>query len=196
MQFRSDEQRKAIFAKLKKGKKGTGTKPKPPSKPSNPNPPFVIGGGQTPTPPPGTWTGTGGAIYETPDSNWFQAPPTAPNYGTNLNQLTSPGVGPYNPPTFQQFQPPTTLWGDLYLISQGVEPSTGNVQWGYGTPGTLKPPSPLQFGKGETWRINLFHSIGRDEDFFGKWNPVKGISKLPNTALSPKRNQPRPWWAK
>lgn len=163
-----------------------GGGPKPP-RPGLPRPPK----GKRPSPPKYPLTLTGGGIYKPPPSNWFIHQPGKPNYGN----LPNYGVGPYEQTWTSDFVPPTTIWGDLYLIAMGVDPATGNILHGWGTPGTLKPFPQMSFGYGETWKIELYKNLGKSEGFFGKLTP-EGFVPTPPSYLAPNRNNKRPWWAK
>lgn len=207
MPFISDDQRKAAFARMK----GRGGGPRPPGAgrlPRGGKPPSLFDilkdllgkdpknfipkppGPGIPGVPSGPVTLTGGAIYGTPDSDWFIHQPGEPEFG----KLPGYGIGPYDQQWTPEYKPPSTLWGDLYLIMNGIEPSTGNVLHGWGTPGTLKPFPQMSFGYGETWKIELYKNLGKSEGFFGKLTP-EGFVPTPPSYLAPNRNEPRPWWA-
>jgi hypothetical protein len=221
MQFKSDEQRRAVFARLRGGKGGGGQPPK--KKPKGYTPPTtgipgtgpgldVIladiwmggpGAGFTPKPngpgipgiPAGSSIGTGGAIYGTPASNWFIAPPKDPDYGS----YSGPGVGPYQAPTFPNFQPAQTFWGSMYLIVNGVDPNTGDKLPPMGTPGTVKDTISIEFAN----EVIIGSGFGTN---FGinKKNPKFNPAYYGNTGdlssawhgQAPKALKKRPWWAK
>jgi hypothetical protein len=125
----------------------------------------------------------------TPPANWWihNAKPTPPNYGS----YNGPGVGPYNTQFTPAFEQASTLLGELYDIAQGIDPYTGNTLPPYGTPGTLK------YGVGSPGFDLTIEAIGRDA---GRHSLTFGgpFAQIPSryTVRSPKRNQPRPWWAK
>jgi len=99
---------------------------------------------------------------------------------------TAMGIGPYSQ-EFTEFQDPLTLLGKLYDIFTGVAEG-GNIQWGPGTPGTLKDDLSLELAN---MRINAgLYKRGTNPAFFG------GTAKLPGIGLNPNRNKTRPWWAK
>lgn len=107
--------------------------------------------------PAGSYTSSSGAIYATPDSNWFLHVPgtTPPDFGSYSGE----GVGPYA----QEFSltPAQAAWlyekntgmgTQLYnLIVNGVQPGAVGTQQHFGAPGTLiyDPFNPT-LGK-ETW---------------------------------------------
>lgn len=141
--------------------------------------------------PGGPVTLTGGAIYGTSDSDWFIHKPGKPDYG----QPGVGGSGPYEQTWTSDFVPPTTIWGDLYLIAIGVDPATGNILHAAGTPGTLRPFPEMSFGYGETWKDEEYRLAGMSVAFFGKRNK-KGFVPTPPSYRAPNRNNKRPWWAK
>lgn len=145
MPFKSDEQRKAAFARMKGNRGGGPRPPKPPKPPGlGGNPPPHPGmllviewmlqqgpPGWQPLPPgqgiPG-WGGgsvtlTGGAIYDTPGSQWYisnqEDPP--PYYG----QLPSQGIPQYQQQFTQYWTPPESLLGQLVAIWSGLDPYNG-----------------------------------------------------------------------
>jgi hypothetical protein len=136
----------------------------------------------------GTWTGTGGAVYNTPASNWFVHHPSAPGFG-NYN---GPGVGPYQAPVFEQFQPAQTIWGSLYLIASGIDPNTGDILPPYGTPGTLRDEISLTLANQAIDAGWGGISGGKNPAYFGDTGKLSSAywGKAPN------RNKKRPWWAK
>jgi hypothetical protein len=185
MPFVSDDQRKAVFAKLKK--KGGGSTPKPPKAPK---PPKGGGSGWTPGQTPGTVVGTGGAIYGTPAQDWYQAGQQAPAAHTWGNYQTENGVGPYEQQFTPTFTPPETLWGELYDIATGVAEG-GNIQWPAGTPGQLTAIA------GTIWADPFYEQVAAGNLPPGYGTIVGGVeAELPGTYLNPKRNKKRPWWAK
>ena len=208
MQFKSEEQRKAVFARIKGKGGGGGRGPKPPKPPKPPGtggdqmPPLfdIINFGQgsdfqqlpsgpgIPGTQPGTsWIGTGGAIYNNPGSNWFTNE-ASPNYGT----LPDVGTPQYQQPTFAQFQPAQTLWGALYLIVNGVDPDTGRIIPPKGTPGTLRFTTHSPGYDLNHERQAAGHASSYLSSFYG------GVGH-PSSAYwgqAPKALNKRPWWAK
>ena len=214
MPFVSDEQRKAVFAKLKGGRGGGRRSPRAPRPPSQtpagdslfdilnigtggvfdfvplPNAPA-----QAAT-PAGSATLTGGAIYDTPASNWFvNQPSQTPNFGT----YNGPGIGPYNQEfslTPQQaaflYQQNTGIGTILYnMLTKGVDPyGQGGQLLPYGTPGTLEF---YLFGKYssvyETWQKD-------HKEYFGDTanTPSPGISSQFLNQKKPKKKKKGPSW--
>ena len=87
----------------------------------------------------GGWANFGDPLLETPPmvSN-------NPYAGMDFGTLPGYGVGPYQAPTFEDFQPAETLFGQLYDIATGVDPYTGQHQQRLFAPGTLQF-NPLNF---------------------------------------------------
>lgn len=156
MPFKTDEQRKAAFARMNSKERGGGPGR---GRPSLTHPgleavvKWMLGSGKKSTPKPwtgfvsngpgiqgsqaGTVTLTGGAIYSTPGSQWYiyQPPPETPAY---FGQLPSQGVAPVVQVAPTEWTPPTSLFTSLVMIASGVDPNSGNMLPPPGTPGTLK----------------------------------------------------------
>ena len=202
MQFKSDEQRRAVFARLKGKGGGGGQPPRPPRSPGTPPTTGIPGTGPgldviladiwnpsglpvfTPLPPgpgipghgSGSSVGTGGAIYNNPASNWFVNPP-APN--TNYGSYTGtppPGNGPYQAPVFLQFQPAETFWGNMYDIVHGIDPETGDKLPPMGTPGTVKDPISLVLAE-QAIDANWFgeRNKGQNAAYYGSYGQISSV---------------------
>jgi hypothetical protein len=152
MPFKNDDQRKAAFARMKGGR-GGGTRRRytAPQRslwdilgiadPSSPRYADRVARGPGIDYTQGTFTGTGGARYNTPGSNWFISGENQPNYPGSPG-----GTGLYQGFMENEFTPASTLLSALYdLAIRGVDPDTGQMIAPYGTPGTLK------FGAGTPW---------------------------------------------
>jgi len=190
MQFKSDDQRKAVFARIK-GKGGgggtSGTTAHTTKKTKKPKKPPAT----KPRKQDSTYIGTGGAIYNAPSSNWFQAAADTPSPNWNYGSVQGNGVGPYIAPVFEQFHPAETFWGNLYDIVHGVDPETGDILPPYGTPGTVK------FGAGTPYTALQDEWAGHSANehptnYFG------GTGHLSSGfwGQAPGATDPRPWWAK
>ena len=121
----------------------------------------------------------------------------ASNYGTP--SAPRPGTS-----SFPEFQPASTILGQLYDIARGVDPYTGDIQPAYGTTGTLKF-SPL--GYDLTYEMMGTGALHYPANRFGAESAMELLSrgidpatsnnwKLPSglTGKSPKRFNPRPRW--
>lgn len=221
MRFVSEEQRKAVFARIRKG--GSSTKsPKTPKAPKTPGPtddlftrlevdnpasPFYNPSFPLPNGPgiPG-WEGgsvtlTGGAIYNTPSSDWFiNNNKPAVDYGS----YNGAGVGPYEldfslTPAQAAFlyRQNTGLGVELYnLMAHGIQPGAVGMNAPYATPGQLK------FGVGTGWddmaqeqaaaeRIRYTGTYGSagPENLYGFGIPASQLNQK-----KPKKKKSRPTW--
>lgn len=183
--FVSDEQRKAAFANMARREKmgggiggslferlGIGTGNSPFDKIWSDFLNNSKGLGFTPA---GSYISASGAIYATPDSDWFIGDKKEwADYGSYEGE----GVGPYD----QQFSltpeeaaflyiQNTGLGTLLYnLFVHGTDPFGGtSLVQPYGSPGTLKPFYEASFGADETWKLALARATnsGYGSPFFG-----------------------------
>lgn len=137
--------------------------------------------------------------YKTP-TTWFvhHDSPGSPDFGS----YDGPGTGPWDQP-FTEFEQASTDLGFLYdMLIRGIDPFTGNILPPLGTEGTMK------FGAGTGW-TDFQDQMEAAGIFQGNTTLVGYISpsaahtgnpwpEIPSglRAKSPKRNEPRPWWAK
>ncbi len=107
-----------------------------------------------PSLPPNTYQTSTGARYKTTPGNWAinNADPSYIHYadldygdGIHPTNLGPFGAGAYQQQWTADFEPASTLLGQLYDIAQGYDPDTGAGLPNMNTPGVLK------FGVGTVW---------------------------------------------
>ena len=143
-----------------------------------------------PPTPTGPFEGTGGAHYAQTPSDWFIGNTTDAidfgNYDPN-----APGTGATELDFTPTFLDPQTLLGILYDIATGTAEG-GNIQFPYGTPGTLKG----EFGDLSYEAFDANRQLYRHRpNVFGA-TPSNPFPTIGVPGLNPNRNKNRPWWAK
>jgi hypothetical protein len=143
---------------------------------------------KTPSGAPNGWTLTDSGAWRSPNGAIYQNTGEWRTFGTH-NNYSYQGQTPYTQEElarFQllEFQDPTTLLGDLYDIWVAHVAQRGNVQYPYGTPGTLV------FGAGTAWQdFNQEQADAGRSDYTGYFPGTR-----PTGTIAPNAYTPRPAW--